>query len=231
MKIVGIARTLNEEHNIANFCTGYDWCDMILVADGGSSDETVEIAERFPDVYVREFAGRIDVPDDLSDFMNPQPQHLNFLIDWANIEEEADWIVLDDVDCWPNPAMKANARFILEGTSQPAVHLYRLYMWGADQYFPKYNVDQSLWAWQPDMIDIRCDEEGETFADAMISGIDPSQALLLDPPYVCLHHFAPDEDALQRKMARYASWGRPQVHPLESIYAPPEPLPEWVYAP
>lgn len=229
MKIVAVTKTLNEERNIARFCAGYDWCDAVLVADGGSCDRTAEIARGFPNVQVRTFDVRVPV-DGPEPFMNPEPAHLNFIIDWA-VAEEADWVILDGADTWPNPALKRDARTLMQDTGQAAVHLHRLYLWGADRYFPKYNVSHALWAWRPALIDIHCEERGISCFEARMLGIDPARALLLAmPPYCCLHNFAPDEETVQHKLARYAAWGHPQVHPLHGIYAPPVPLPEWVYA-
>lgn len=228
MKIVACVRTLNEERMIPHFCAGYDWCDKVLIADGGSGDWTVKTAGLFPNVWVRPFEERLELDD--GGWMNPEPAHINFLIEWA-IEEEADWIVFDDADCWPNPLLRWKARQILESAWEPAVFLNRLYLWGEAEYFPKYNVSTALWAWRPERVAIGWDETGvNNFFDGGMQGADPDEALHLPaPPYACLHHFAPDEETVQGKMARYAAWGHPQVHPLESIYAPPELLPEWVY--
>lgn len=229
MKIVTVTKTLNEERNIAHFCAAYEWADMILIADGGSEDDTLEIAGHFPNVHTRDFDKRVDLPD--GSFMNPEPEHLNFIIEWA-IQENADWIILDGADCWPNPALERDARGILEKAREPAVHLHRLYLWGQDEYFPKYNRKRfALWAWRPGKLTIACEENGKTTCfDAPMLGIEPNRALNLPmPPYCCLHHFAPDEATVQFKMKRYAAWGHPQVHPLESIYAPARPLPGWVY--
>lgn len=222
MRIIAVTKSLNEERNIERFCLGYAWADAVLVGDGGSEDATVELAQQFVNTQVREFTERLPIADG---FMNPEPAHLNFIIDWA-IVEEADWIILDGTDCWPNKALQKAARKILESTDRPAIHLHRLYLWGTEHYFPKYNVSHALWAWRPAVIDIRS-AAGLTSFEAPMVGIDPDRALLLDPPLVCLHHCFPDEAEVQRKMARYAMWGHPMVHPLASIYAPPEPLPEW----
>jgi glycosyltransferase involved in cell wall biosynthesis len=229
MKIIVVTKTLNEEKNIAHFCNGFDWADKILIADGGSIDRTTEIASHFPNAYARDFDHRINMPDAPEGFMNPEPEHLNFIIDWA-VDEGADWIVLDGADCWPNPALRRDARELLEETDKAAVHLHRLYLWGQGEYFPKYNVSTALWAWRPDLMDIRCEERGRTSFEARMLGIDPDRALHLEaPPYCALHYFAPDEETIQRKLKRYAAWGFPQKHPLKSMYAPPEPLPGWVF--
>lgn len=227
MKIIACTRALNEERNIAHFCAGYDWADMVLVADGGSTDGTVEIANLFPNVWVREFAVRVPVG---KGWMNPEPQHMNFTVEWAE-EEGADWIIYDDADGWPNPALKRDARAILEGVKQPGVYLYRFYLWGQDEYFPKYNVNTSVWAWRPSVWHVRWEEATQFNFETHIHGLQSKKALHLEaPPYCLLHNFAPDEAAVQIKLERYAGWGFPQIHPLASIYAPPEALPEWVHA-
>lgn len=226
VKIVTVTKTLNEARNIESFCLGYAFADLILVADGGSADRTVDLARQFSNVRVRAFTERVQLPADPSGFMNPEPRHLNFCIDWAK-EEGADWIILDGCDCWPNPALQRDAREILESTQHPIVSLDRLYLWGIDEYFPKYNVGASLWAWQPAKADISCAETtNDCFGSAMI-GIKIELARVLEAPYCCLHYCYPDEATVKLKMQRYAAWGHPQVHPLRSIYAPPVPLPGW----
>ena len=223
MKIVVITKSLNEEHNIANFCTGYDWANLILVADGGSTDRTKEIAQTFSNVKVKDFEQRVELPD--GSFMNPEPAHVNFLIDWAN-EEEADWIILDGCDCWPNSLLRAKARdFFRWATVEDydGIMLYRLYMWDHDHYLPKINeAGPSMWAWRPDRVDCHTPEDEPTFFDAVMPGPDPERCLILDPPYVCLHYFEPE-----KKAKRYVVWGHPQSPIENGIYWPPEPLPDW----
>lgn len=223
MRIVVITKALNEEANIAQFCTGYSWADLILVADGGSSDDTRELAAGYSNVKVRDFGQRIELPD--GSFMNPEPAHINFLIDWA-VEEGADWIILEGCDCWPNPALKAKARDFFrwaEVEDCDGIMLYRLYMWGENEYFPRINAAGAAgWAWRPARVDCHTDEAHTTYFDAVMPGPDPDRCLRLDPPYVCLHYFEPD-----KKAKRYAAWGHPQTPIQQSIYWPPEPLPEW----
>ena len=223
LKIITTTRTLDEAGHIEQFCQNYGFSDLILIADGGSIDDTVKIAGQFDNVRVRQFEKRIWFDD--GSFMNPEPEHLNFAISWAK-EEEADWIILDDSDCWPNSRLRESARSILEETDEQAIHLHRLYVWGKNQYLPKYNVSHALWAWQPRKVNIYWDETEITCFQSRIIGLDPNRARLLNLPYCCLHYFCPSEAVLQRKQARYATWGYPQIHPLTS-YGPAEPLPEF----
>ena len=223
VKIVTITKSLNEEANIANFCQGYRFSNLILVADGGSTDRTKEIAASFSNVKVRDFEQRIELPD--GSFMNPEPAHVNFLIDWA-VDEGADWIILDGCDCWPNAILKSKARDIFRDAwveDKDGIMLLRLYMWQGDGYFPKINeAGVSLWAWRPARVDCHTDESQPTFFDAVMPGPDRDRCLVLNPPHVCLHFWDPTAKAV-----RYAAWGKPQTPIENSIYWPPEPLPGW----
>jgi hypothetical protein len=222
VKIVTLVRTLNEEANIAKFCEGYRFSNLILVADGGSTDRTKEIAVGFSNVRVRDFEQRIE---EKGQIRNPEPAHINFLINWA-LEEGAGWIILDDCDCWPNSLLRAKAREFFrqaESEDRDGILLYRLYMWQGEQYFPKINEPgPALWAWRPDRVDCRMSEEGTTLFDTPMPGPDRDKCMVLSPPYVCLHFFEP-----HAKAERYAAWGKPQTPIEKSIYWPPAPLPEW----
>lgn len=216
MKIIAVTKTLNEERNIENFCRGYDFADAILIADGGSTDKTIELARRFDNVQVRDFSLRVELPDDPMGFMNPEPQHINFVIDWAK-EEKADWICLDGADCWPNPRLNREARAIMEGVTEPMIYVHRLYIWKYDEVFINLSKYPSLWAWRPAKLDIRSEEpkgKHTCFDTRMIGAKGPRKRLPV--PYCCLHYFCPDEETVQMKLARYAAWGYPQLHPLEA---------------
>jgi hypothetical protein len=96
-------------------------------------------------------------------------------------------------------------------------------MWQKEEYLPKINeAGAALWAWCPDRVDCHTDESHVTFFDAVMPGPEAGRCLVLEPPYVCLHFFEPD-----KKAVRYAAWGKPQTPIEESIYWPPEPLPDW----
>lgn len=223
IKIIVIGRTLNEAANIERFCTNYGFADKIIITDGGSADGTVMLATQFNNVQVIDVSYlRTEIEGEI---ITPESIQTNMTIDLAK-EAGADWIIRDEADCWPNSSLREKARHILETTDKPSVFVYRLYLWGIDQYFPKYNEPgQSLWAWRPDEVDVYCEEN---LLWGRLRGL-PAEGKRhnLEPPYTCLHYFAPDEATVQRKLRRYEAKGRPQVHPLRSIYAPPEQLPGW----
>jgi len=231
VKIVVITPVLNEEDNIVHFCQNYDFADAILVSDGGCTDETIALAKQFSNVKVREFKIRIPLPRDPVGFMNPEPHHYNFLVDWAE-EEGYDWLILDGNDCWPNPLLRRDARRILEETKEPAIYLCRIYLWLNDQWFPRMSqYGTSNWAWRRGSITARCDEHNMTFFESAIPVVPKELARELVFPYCCLHYNSLTEDRVKARMERYKAW-RPHiqpVHPLKSIYAPAESLPDWVF--
>ena len=220
--MIVIVRTLNEAKNIERFCRGYDFADRILIADGGSTDATLELANQFGNVEIREFEERVEMP---YGFMNPESRHFNFVLNWAK-EYEPEWVIYDDCDSIPNKFLYRDAIELLAMAQHPVLHVRRLYLWLKDQYFPKMGRGASLWAWQPDKINIYGEDKKDY--GVQIRGIpDETGRDELDFPYCLLHDFYPDDETVQYKMERYAAWGMPQEHPLEWRYAPPEPLPEW----
>lgn len=227
MKIIVICNVLNEERNIASFCENYGFADQILLTDGGSQDRTAEIAKSYENVQVMDVSNlRIESQDAPGGFYTNEPAQINILIAWAK-QEGADWIIKDDCDCWPNPALRRGATMLLMTPTLPVVFVYRLYIWGQDQYFPKMNEPgPSLWAWKPGEINIYADESNPAYG-AMRGIPDASAGVVFEPPYACLHYFAPDEETIRRKQAIKRARGKRWDHPLKSVYAPPEPLPDW----
>lgn len=220
MKIIATTRTKNEASNIDRFCQAYAWADAVLVADGGSEDDTVRRARQYPNVQVRHFTEKVWRGNV---WRNPHGRHMNFVFDWA-LDEGADWIIFDDCDCVPTKTLQDNLRDILEDTNDVAVFLYRLYIWGCIEYFPDMNKPgQSFYAWHRDLSIRGGDEDWRH----RIKGI-PDTGLLLDHPYSCLHYFFPDEETEQRKAAFYRVVydGRERPHPLKTN-GKLELLPEW----
>jgi len=225
MKIVVTARTLNEKNNVMRFCKSYWWADEVLLADGGSEDSTVLFAKKFPNVKVRYFGDKVY---NNGYWRNPHGKHINFLIDWA-YSLHPDWIIFDDCDCYPTDSLQKVARDILRTNHKSAAFAYRLYKYGADQYFPEMNEPgQSLWAWRPEL-DIRANE-ADPWSHEMINMPKEHQISRLHEPFCLIHNFAPNPDVIEEKMRFYRESGQhPNIkHPLE-YGGRLAPLPEWAH--
>ena len=224
MKIVVAVRTRNEEENIARFCQGYQWADKILVADGGSRDKTKEIASGFPNVSVRDYDVYVEMDNGIK--RNPHGSHLNFLIDWAFIGEEADWIIVDDADCFPNRFVKEGARQIMESASEDFIYITRLYLWKKQGHFPdlaKPNESPdyvpSIWAWRRGAgMKFRADRVNREESHQELVFIPSDDRILkLMPPYALLHCPWQTDEMVEKKLAFYRLSGqiKNMLHPLQ----------------
>lgn len=224
MKVITTCRTRNEARNIARFCEAYHWADAVLIADGGSTDNTMDIARMYPNVEVSWFPEKVWNKEGTY-WRNPYGKHLNYTVGWA-LAEGADWIISDDCDCVPTTALQRDARAILEDTDKQVVLLYRLYVWGQAEYFPRLNdPGKSLWAWHKDM-PVRALDNDWTHDIPMCW--EPEQELKLEPPHACLHYFCPDEATVERKLTFYRESGEQPgaLHPLQGC-GEVATLPEW----
>ena len=234
--IIVIVRARDEEHRIAKFCESYKTADMILVADGGSVDNTVAIAETFPNVVVRHYPCRTKMKKGF--WRNNDSDHVNWLINWTK-EYDPAWIILDDMDCRPNYLLKKYYRAILNGTDCDFVMVTRFYLWGTDQHFPhmakpearhKFH-EPSLWAWRGDVdfwtIDV---PPAFTFRIGELEVKDlhfDAKTLDLFPPYALLHLSWDNPDRVEKKIHVYRESGLipGMLHPLD-MGGPLEPLPD-----
>ena len=226
MKIVATLKSRNEERNIERAIRSYhDWVDLILLADGGSEDKTIEIASNYSKVKIRNFQERYYRED--GTWRNHEGKHLNFLFKWAE-NEDADWIVHDDCDCVMNKTFHDKARKTLEESQDEIVCACRLYVYGTDQHFLKMSYinnkwQTGLWAWKASTR-IRCQDVERHFT--LDRDIELFSRTDVWPPNCILHYFAPDEDTIQQKILDYKKEQPHAVHPRK-VYGEPEPLPEW----
>lgn len=223
MKIVVATRCRNEEMNIPSFMQGYGFADQIVVSDGGSIDRSVEMLLSYPKVKLVFFDKTETIEGET---WNPDNQHANFVLK-AALALEPDWLILDDMDCHPNKFLRDNARTILENCGMSQVNVYRIYMWGDEQWFPQMNNYfhpqwKSLWAWKPKDINVRADETKRHGTYIGISNV----YFGIEPP-MCLLHKSWCPDTIEAKMARYNKLGIEMRHPIQSC-GPVQKIEEWM---
>lgn len=133
MRIISCVRSYNEAERIAKFCDAFQFCDEIIVADGGSTDSTTKIAREQPKTFVVDYPVKVQCKNGI--WRNPDGPHLNFLWDIAR-EHGADWIISQDCDQRPNKYLKEQARQIMETTSKNFILPVQIFLWKKTQYFP-----------------------------------------------------------------------------------------------
>jgi len=233
MKIVVIVRTRNEERNIERFCKSYQWADKILVADGGSDDNTIEIAKSCPKTAVRLFETRKKMKRGL--WRNPEAAHINFLIGWAG-EERADWIIFDDADCFPNYKLKQDGRSLFDDSSVGAensfIYAVKIYFWGSNQHFMRLaqpvqpgKWEPTIWAWRAS-IGLQAKDTDMAYQFIPYPSVDERKNLL--PPYGLLHHSWPNLEETKKKMDFYRLSGQiPAMKSPLHFGGPLSEPPEW----
>lgn len=224
--IVATCRTLNEERNIERYCTYYsEIADLILIADGGSEDQTVALAKNFAKVQVKHFKKTVERDGVVR---NPHGAHMNFLWNWA-VGENADWIIFDDCDSIPNRYMRQDLPALFGNPEINTILVRRLYLYKDEGYFHDMSfAGYARWAWRWD-IPIFADESDPWSHHVKKPDIIENEHLLKPP--ACLLHFSwPDEEEIQRKADFYKV---AKSLPDDSTWHPTKfggeikPIPDW----
>lgn len=238
IKVVVLVRTRDEAHRIGKFCASYRSASKVLVADGGSIDNTKAIANRFANVIVRDYPGRVELANGY--WRNNDSDHVNWLIEWSK-EYKPDWVILDDCDCVPNFLLRESYKTLLSRIEQDYVMVTRMYFWGKDRHFPHLakpaddhaNYEPSLWAWRGDQ-DFKTMDVPPAFT-FRIGDLDvkdlhfDASALDLFPPFALLHYSWDDAERVEKKIKIYreSELIPGMLHPLE-FGGPLEPIEWWM---
>jgi hypothetical protein len=223
--IIVTVRTRDEAHRIGQFCEAYKDADKILVADGGSKDDTVAIANTFPNVKVLHFKERVQLKKRL--WRNNDSDHANFLFEYA-YKYNPDWVIFDDCDIRPNKLLRESYRSILSQTDAEVVMAVRVYLWGTKEYFPALSSplgepdgQGSLWAWRGNLdlwtVDVPPAFTFRTGNKDITEFRTDTNCLELLFPFCLLHYSWDDPDRVNAKVTYYRESGfiPGMRHPLE----------------
>lgn len=236
MKIVATARARNEHKHVEAWCKSYsEFADVLLIADGGSTDDTVELASKYPKVRVRNYPVTVTLKNGME--RNPDGPHVQFLVDWAT-ELGGDWIVHQDMDQRPNFFLKFKARDFMEETDKDFLQVTQIFLWGKDKYFRDLSFmggdwRQGLWAWRlssglkilNNMPHYLFSLNGETPTDINKTG----RELNIQPPHCFLHFGWQTEEETWDHVNYYRETGLipDMAHPL-GFGGEPVPCEDWM---
>jgi glycosyltransferase involved in cell wall biosynthesis len=226
MKVIVAARSLNEEHNVKDFCENHSFADRIIIADGGSTDNTVEIAETFDNVEVIYFDWKMKFDD--GSFMNPEGPHFDFTYRAAK-SYDPDWIIWQGMDHRINSALRRDIFKLLDECTHEIFYARMIYVWKGDQYFHGLSYAGGYY---PLAFHRRCEVRANNdVGPCNLERIIPKRPkdVFVDNPYCVLHHSWPNEKIIQEKLRRYEKWGRPMKYPTESkSFGKLMPIEDWM---
>jgi len=161
MKIVVITRVRNEQRNIMRYWNAWaPVADLMLFADGGSTDNTIMMAKMLEKVKIRSFGKCFEIREGV--YWNPEGPHSNFLIEWA-LEERPDWIVYADIDEVPNYILQHSIRNLLFKTKKHVLWTRMVHFWGTDMIIPELHdiemTDRRATAWRPSVVNLWARED------------------------------------------------------------------------
>lgn len=187
--IAAIVITKNEEAVISRCLESVQWADEVIVVDSGSTDSTLEIAQRLG-------ARTVITPD----WPGPGPQR-NRAIDHAT----ADWILALDADEWVTPELQEE---ILAAVNAPGDQVgYRI-----PRLSSYCGRRMRHGGWWPDYVSRLFRRGRARFGGGIVHDHlvpDGRMGKLRNP---LLHEAITDLDDMLDKLNSYSSWGAQTLH-------------------
>jgi len=223
MKIVISTRTLNEGKNIDRFVNSYSWADIIIVIDGGSTDNTLDKLSKYRNVKIYDSPYK-NYKNGY--WYNPDNPNINYALQMG-LKENPFFHILDDFDDVPNINLQKNAIKIIENCKQPQINAFRFYMWNNDHYYPKMNnyFDSdytSIWGYYPDRMKLTADE---TVEHGTLLGVTANNYKIELPN--CLLHYSWNSETIDEKIKRYNAIGL-SMNRLEEFAGELKPIEKWM---
>ena len=183
-KISAIIPTFNEEIHIAQAIESVLWCDEVIVVDSFSTDKTVEIIKRFPQVRLLQ-----------REYENPASQK-----NWTIPQASHPWIFLLDADERPTPELVEEIkRTISAPTSISGFWIYRR------NHFMDKEIKFS--GWQSDKV-VRLFKRDECrYQTLRVHEEIESQGEISVLKNKLLHYTYKDLKTYLTKADRYTTWG------------------------
>lgn len=181
-----IITTYNEAENIARCLESIlELASDILVVDSFSTDQTLEIARRYPvRILERKYLG----PADQKNWAIPQAKH--------------QWILLLDADETATPALCAEIKRILAKEQAPAADAYWI---GRDNYFLGQKIRYS--GWQGDQVIRFFHREQARYNELQVHEEIATEGITVDRLQGRLDHYTfRSLDHYLDKTRRYARW-------------------------
>ena len=229
MKIIVGVRALNEAELFPVFLSNIPFADVLVVADGGSTDRTKAIALTDPRVIWHDFTDR--VPGKNGGWRNPEGAHVRFLLDRMEelCHEPEDWLWMTEVDAFPNLNLQREARTLLERCNVDGVPLFMTWLCyvapDGVSHYPRTMQGPGYTAWHRGAATV---DAGADFDGQGNLYVEQRNAFSADQTLSRIHLTWETEELIARKIAWYRevhSWDHLK-HP-DVDWAPRKPLPDW----
>lgn len=187
-RLSALVTTFNEAENISECLESLSWCDETVVVDSFSSDETVEIAQRFPGVRVlqRKYYGAASQKN------------------WAIDRLRYDWVLILDADERVTPDLRIEIEQVLANDDPAGAYSIKRRVFALGEQL-RYS------GWQHDRVVRLFRRDAARYPNRRVHAdmVTQDRPLLLNG---FLDHFmVSDLSEYTMRLQRYAWWGAAQL--------------------